>query len=134
MASSSNSAHIQSLNFLNQGNHTIPTYTVGFLAISFLNNETINYPLRNLGIILNTFQSYERFFWVSLSFGGSEGKASACHAGDLGSIPRSGRSPGEGNGNPFQYSCLDKSMDGGAQQAIGCGISRSHTQSEDLFT
>ena len=48
------------------------------------------------------------------SFGGSEGKVSACHARDLGSIPRSGRSPGEGNGNPFQYSCLDKSMDGGA--------------------
>ena len=41
--------------------------------------------------------------------GGSEGKASACNAGDLGSIPGSGRSPGEGNGNPLQYSCLEKS-------------------------
>ena len=38
--------------------------------------------------------------------GGSEGKASACSVGDQGSIPGSGRSPGEGNGNPFQYSCL----------------------------
>ena len=37
--------------------------------------------------------------------GGSEGKVSACNAGDLGSIPGSGRSPGEGNGNPLQYSC-----------------------------
>ena len=46
--------------------------------------------------------------------GGSDGKASACIAGDLGSIPRSGRSPGEGNGNPLRYSCLENSMDGGA--------------------
>ena len=41
----------------------------------------------------------------------SDGKASACNAGDLGSIPGSGRSPGEGNGNPLQYSCLENSMD-----------------------
>ena len=41
-------------------------------------------------------------------------KASACNAGDLGSIPGSGISPGEGNGNPFQYSCLENPMDGGA--------------------
>ena len=42
--------------------------------------------------------------------GGSEVKASACNAGDLGSIPGSGRSPGEGNGNPLQYSCLENPM------------------------
>ena len=41
----------------------------------------------------------------------SEGKASACNAGDLGSIPGSGRSSGEGNGNPLQYSCLENPMD-----------------------
>ena len=46
--------------------------------------------------------------------GGSDGKASACKAGDPGSIPGSGRSPKEGNGNPLQYSCLENSMDGGA--------------------
>ena len=45
--------------------------------------------------------------------GGSDGKASACNAGDPGLIPGSGRSPGEGNGNPLQYSCLENSMDGG---------------------
>ena len=45
--------------------------------------------------------------------GGSEVKASACNAGDLGSIPGSGRAPGEGNGNPLQYSCLENPMDGG---------------------
>ena len=41
--------------------------------------------------------------------GGSESKESACNAGDLGLIPGLGRSPGEGNGNPLQYSCLEKS-------------------------
>ena len=43
--------------------------------------------------------------------GGSDSKASACNTGDLGSIPGLGRSPGEGNGNPLQYSCLENSMD-----------------------
>ena len=46
--------------------------------------------------------------------GGSDGKASAYNAGDLGSIPGSGRSPGEGNGNPLQYSCLENPMERGA--------------------
>ena len=46
------------------------------------------------------------------------GKASACNEGDPGSVPGSGRSPGEGNGNPLQYSCLENSMDGGAWEAI----------------
>ena len=45
---------------------------------------------------------------------GSEVKVSASNAGDLGSIPGSGRSPGEGNGNPLQYSCLENPMDGEA--------------------
>ena len=48
--------------------------------------------------------------------GGSEVKASASNAGDLGSIPGSGRSPGEGNGNLLQYSCLEHPMDGEAWQ------------------
>ena len=51
----------------------------------------------------------------SLGFpGGSDGKASVYSAGDLGSIPGLGRFPGEGNGNPLQYSCLENPMDGGA--------------------
>ena len=49
--------------------------------------------------------------------GGSNGKESSCSAGDLGLIPGSGRSPGEGNGNPLQYSCLENSMNRGA-----CGL------------
>ena len=60
--------------------------------------------------------------------GGSEVKASACNAGDLGSIPGSGRSPREGNGNPLQYSCLENPMDGGAWWATVHGVSKSRTQ------
>ena len=56
--------------------------------------------------------------------GGSEVKASACNAGDLASIPGSGQSPGEGNGNPLQYSCLENPMDGGAWWAIVHGSQR----------
>ena len=54
--------------------------------------------------------------------GGSDGKESACNAGDQGSIPVLGRSPGEGNGYPLQYSCLENPMDRGALQgAVGEG-------------
>ena len=53
--------------------------------------------------------------WAFMGFpGGSDGKVSDSNAGDPGVIPGSGRSPGEGNGNPLQYSCLENSMDGGA--------------------
>ena len=52
-------------------------------------------------------------FWLGFP-GGSVGKESACNSRDLGSIPRSGRSPGEGNGNPPQYSCLENSRERGA--------------------
>ena len=58
--------------------------------------------------------------------GGSDGKESACNAGDLGSIPGFGRSPGEGNGNPLQYSCLENSMDRGAW-LLTDGIAKSQT-------
>ena len=62
--------------------------------------------------------------------GGSDGKASAYNAGDLGSIPGSGRSPGEGNGNPLQYSCLENPMDGGAWWATVHGLAKSRIQRE----
>ena len=54
----------------------------------------------------------------------SVGKESACNAGDMGSIPGLGRSPGEGNGNPLQYSCLENPMDGGTSQATVHGVAR----------
>ena len=63
--------------------------------------------------------------------GGSEGKASACNAGDLVSIPGSGRSPGEGNSNPLQYSCLENPMDGEAWYAMVHGVAKSQTKLSD---
>ena len=63
--------------------------------------------------------------------GGSDDKASAYNAGDQGSIPGSGRSPGEGNGNPLQYSCLQNSMDRGAWWAKVHGVSKSQTGLKD---
>ena len=59
--------------------------------------------------------------------GGSDGKESACNAGDPGSVPGLGRYPGEGNGNILQYSCLENSMDRGAWRAIVHGVTKSHT-------
>ena len=57
--------------------------------------------------------------------GGSEVKASACNAGDQGSIPGSGRPPGEGNGYPLRYSCLENSTDRGAWQASVHGVTKN---------
>ena len=59
--------------------------------------------------------------------GGSEVKASACNVGDLGSIPGSGRFPGEGNGNPLEYSCLENPRDGGACWVAVYGVAQSRT-------
>ena len=64
--------------------------------------------------------------------GGSDGKASVYNAGDLGSIPGSGRSPGEGNGNPLQYSCLENPMDGRAWLATVHGVAKSRTRLSDF--
>ena len=69
--------------------------------------------------------------------GGSVGKESACNVGDLGLIPGLGRSPGEGNGNPLQYSCLENSMDRRAWRVTVHRVTESdmieqltHTQSD----
>ena len=64
--------------------------------------------------------------------GGSDGKASAYNAGDPGSIPGLGRSPGEGNGNPVQYSCLENPMDGEAWWATVHGVAKSWTRLNNL--
>ena len=70
-------------------------------------------------------------FLTAVFPGGSEVNASAHNAEDLGSIPGSGRSPGEGNGNPLQYSCLENPMDGGAWWAAVHGVARSRTRLSD---
>ena len=59
-------------------------------------------------------------------------KESACNSGDLGLIPGSGRSPGEGKGNPLQYSCLENPMDRGAWQATVHGVAKSQTRLSQL--
>ena len=64
--------------------------------------------------------------------GGSDGKVPVYNAGDLGSIPGSGRSTGEGNGNPLQYYCLENPMDRGAWWATVHGVTRSWTQLSDF--
>ena len=64
--------------------------------------------------------------------GGSDGKVSVYNVGDLGSIPGSGRSPGEGNGNPLQYYCLENPMDRGAWEATVHGVAKSRTRLSDF--
>ena len=71
---------------------------------------------------LDAFQSFP---------GGSDGKEPACPAGDWSLIPASGRSPGEGNGYPLQYSCLENSMDRGAWWATVHGVVKSWTGLSD---
>ena len=74
------------------------------------------------------YQEAENVIYTLLGFpGGSAGKESACNAGDLGSVPGLGRSPGEGNSYPLQYSGLENSMD-----CIVHGIEKRQTRLSDL--
>ena len=78
-------------------------------------------------------ESVIHMYYFSWGFpGGSEVKVSAWNAGDLGSIPGSGRSPGEGNGNPLQYSCLENPMEGGAWWTTVHGVAKSRTRLSDF--
>ena len=79
------------------------------------------------------FATFEVVLYIQEGFpGGSDGKESACNAGDTGSIPGSGRSPGEGHGNPLQYSCLENSTDTGAWWATAHGVTKSWTRLSNL--
>ena len=71
-----------------------------------------------------TFRSHIQELRIT---GGSDGKEPACHVGDPGSIPGSGRSPGEGNGNPLQYSWLENPVDRGAWRVTVHGVAKSQT-------
>ena len=77
-------------------------------------------------------------FHFPLPFSGakssSDGKVSAYNVGGVGSIPGSGRSPGEGNGNPLQYSCLENPMDRGAWWATVPGVTKSRSQQSDFIS
>ena len=91
------------------------------MLILYLNLEKeLNYLFRDWTVLI-----YE---WYPLGFpGGSDSKASAYNAGDPGSIPGLGRSSGEGNGNPLQYSCLENPMDRGTWWATVHGVTKSRT-------
>ena len=83
-------------------------------------------------ILEDPFRSLKSAAIVPLGFpGGSEGRESACSAGDLGLIPRSGRSPGEDNDCPIQYFCLENSMDRGAWLATVQEVAKSWTRLSD---
>ena len=84
-------------------------------------------------LLIIYFVMYAHVKSLCSTLGGSEVKASACNAGDLGLIPGSGRSPREGNGNPLQYSCLENPMDGGAWWATVHGVAKSRTQLSNLI-
>ena len=77
-------------------------------------------------VVVNSIVLYT---WLELKgfLGGSDDKESACNAGNLSSIPGSGRSPREGHGYPFQYSCLENSMDRAAWRAVVHGVTNSQT-------
>ena len=95
--------------------------SVKLFIIRFLVNLTLS--------VITFFGSFFKIMILNiLDFpGGSDRKVSAYNAGDLGSIPGSGRFPGEGNGNPLQYSCLENPMDGGTWQATAHGVAKSQT-------
>ena len=85
---------------------------------------------QNIGHIAKILAIYQKPY-IQLSTG-SEVKESAYNVGDLGSIPGSGRSPGEGKGNPLQYSCLENPMDGGAWWATVHRVAKSRTRLSDF--
>ena len=69
-----------------------------------------------------------------IATGGSDGKESACNAGDPGSVPGLERFPGKGKGYPLQYPCLENSIERGARQAIAHGITKSWVRLSDKHT
>ena len=97
------------------------------ICISSHKWNIVLFKIRNIGI----WKVSESPLYVSFPHG-SDGKESACSVGDLGSIPGLGSSSGEGNGNPFQYSCLEDPMDGGVCLATVHGVTKSWTELSDL--
>ena len=92
---------------------------IEWFALETNRDHSVIFEIASKYCILDSFVDYDGYS-VRLPYtlrgfpGGSEVKVSASNEGDLGSIPGSGRSPGEGNGNPLQYYCLENPMDGEA--------------------
>ena len=85
-----------------------------FIQHCIRSHSHTNDKSRNNESIQNGKEEVKLLLYANGFPGSLEGEASACNAGDPGSIPGSGRFPGEGNGNPLQYSCLENPMDVGA--------------------
>ena len=125
-------------------------YFLYFCFFRFLKNSVLPKKIRTKNScwcentahnLTNNLKSHPFFFFKRLpvySWGfpaGSVSKESACSAGDLGSTPGSGGSPGEGNGNPLQYSCLENPTDRGAWRATVHGVARvGHLLSNETIT
>ena len=93
-----------------------------------IKREIPGYCLLKASRPLNWNLAISTYSRVRLGFlGGTDSKESVCNMGDQGSIPGSGRSPGEGNGNPLWYSCLKNPMDRGAWQATVHGVAKRWT-------
>ena len=121
-------------NFIATSVSGIPLEKVcGFVTYS--NVLSIDYKIKSsmyLRILLKLTCLYTQKCLLIVSFpGGLDDIESACNAGDLCSIPESGRSPGEGNGNPLQYSCLENSMDRGTWKAISPWGGRESGMTDD---
>ena len=102
---------------------------VEFILLMFFHKNKLNIKISRFAIwFCNDYNFSQK--WINYRFlcldlsGGSDGKESACNEWYPGSIPGLGRSPGKGNSNPLQYSCLENSMDGGACQTAGHGVAK----------
>ena len=104
--------------------HALPLDSWLFFPLRFFPTSNALSPVKS---IYEQTLHFIAIFTVQGFSGGSDGKGSAYNAGDLALIPGSGRSPGEGNGNPLQYSCLENSMDRGAWQTTVLGVAKSWT-------
>ena len=111
------------------------------LTMARLGNESrfsvLSLRERGLLLLLDLGSGFRLFTMPSLILtlglpGGSDGEASAYNAGDLGSVPGLGRSPGEGHDNPLQYSCLKNPRDRGAWWATVHGVAKSQTRLSDF--
>ena len=94
--------------------HTVARFLPSPLSLPQANPPEHVLTLVLEGFLVATSRKHLALVSTLIFPGGSEGEASAYNVGDLGSIPGLGRSPGEGNGNPLQYSCLKNPMDRGA--------------------
>ena len=101
--------------------HGFPTKTIGSLIMISLSKTHEHYLINKILGNRTLTSSNSAFLWKELT-----------SAGDMGLIPGWGKSPGEGNGNPFQHSCLENSMDGGDWQATVHGIAKSWTPLSDF--